>query len=448
MTNLVLDAWYLEFLPLSARYGGPLVWGVAALALAALLALPWLARGRHLGPAVIADAQCTGYALCAQECPYGAIEMQPRTDGARYETIAVINPDLCTGCGICVETCSTVGVNLAALTAAAVQQRVGRAVEQARQDGPAPVTIFACQRHAALGTLPGGVSAGDAAVLAAPAYEAVAGEELPPAVSCAVPCVGMVQPEWVREALGSGSRAVVMLSCHCDDCAFREGPRWTASRLGRRQKLARQGVHILEAAPGDRAALMRFLARITGGAAQAAPAEEDRPAAPSRLRLLAGGAAGTLVLLLLTLLVSLPTERRATAAAPERAVVRVALAHPGQPVASEGSFGGLQNTPTGVSAAQVLSGERHPVRLRLEIDGRQVAEREYLPGGLRRDGTAYGLESWDVPPGRHTVRLWIMDDGAAWRLAFDGPLDVAAGRVAILSYNKQREVFTLAGDRR
>jgi hypothetical protein len=253
----------------------------------------------------------------------------------------------------------------------------------------------------------------------------------------------MVQPEWVREALGNGSRSVVMLSCPSDDCAFREGPRWVARRLGRRQRLTRQGVHVLEAVPGDRAALTQLLARIAGSTTEAEPAEGAQPTPPSRLRLVVSGVVGTLALLLLTMLVSLPTERRATATAPERAVVRVALTHAGQPKASTGGIGGMQNTPSGASAAQALSGERHPVRIRLEIDGRQVAEREYLGGGLRRDGTAYGLESWDVPPGRHDVRLWIMDDGTTWRLGFDGPLEVAAGRAAILAYDRQLEAFTL-----
>ena len=76
-----LDAWFLGFLPLMerlGRYGGLAVWGGTALAGVALLLVPRLLRGRSLGPAVVTDADCTGCQLCAQQCPYGAIDKRDR----------------------------------------------------------------------------------------------------------------------------------------------------------------------------------------------------------------------------------------------------------------------------------------------------------------------------------------------------------------------------------
>ena len=52
---------------------------------------------------VILD-KCTGCSLCVQACPFGAIEMQPRTDHPKKK-IAVIDLDKCTLCGACIEPC-------------------------------------------------------------------------------------------------------------------------------------------------------------------------------------------------------------------------------------------------------------------------------------------------------------------------------------------------------
>ena len=79
----------------------------------------------------------------------------------------------------------------------------------------------------------------------------------------------------------------------------------------------------------------------------------------------------------------------------------------------------------------LVGGERFPVRIRLEIDGAIVAEREYQPGGLRREGAANGLETWPLIPGRHHVRLWMMDDGATWRETFAGPIDLFCSNAGV-----------------
>ena len=89
----------------------------------------------------------------------------------------------------------------------------------------------------------------------------------------------------------------------------------------------------------------------------------------------------------------------------------------------------------------MLGGERHPVRVRMEVDGAPAVEREYFPSGLRQEGTAYGLESWALPPGRHQVRLWMMDDRATWRPVFDGPVEVKAGHVRALIYDSGQAAF-------
>ncbi len=503
-----VDWWYLGFLPLTTKWGNALFWGLAILLLGVLVALPWLARSRTLGPAVVTDEKCTGCALCFQKCPYGAIEMRSlasvllaganrglspsaqstlgtRADDSPFKTLAVVHPALCTGCGLCVGTCSTAGIELAGLPTARVREGLRRALASARSAGHGPVVIFTCQRHVALGTLSALASEraeekemGRARGLRGIRTSMSSGQWTEPPVSshelprvpfllraqwrsgnphprssilaCSLPCVGMVQAEWVRESLAEGAQAVVILSCPADDCAFREGPHWLAQRLGRRQSLLQQGVHWLEVAPGDQGAVMALLQKMereTGRREKSGKGKMDpvlhssfSPFFPS-LRSMAAG----LAMLILTFGLALTAERPATATPPEHSEIRLVLSHPGQPKAVSASLPSevQAKLPKGVSPVQLLGGERFPVRLRVQINEEPVVERVYHPGGLRREGTVYGLESWSLPPGSHQVRLWMMDDGKTWRVVFHGDVALEPGRVRTLLYDEELAAFVL-----
>jgi NAD-dependent dihydropyrimidine dehydrogenase PreA subunit len=458
VTSVRLDGWYLGFLPLADSALAPVFWVAAVAVGAGLLLLPRLGRGRHVGPAEIVPENCTGCTVCAEDCPFGAIEMQPRTDGGRYELIAVINPNLCTGCGLCVGSCATGGVELQAMPTWLVQGQLSAALRSVPPPAPGrePLVIFTCQRHTSLGSLPPGQQLADAptdaagAVVALPPGYPVTLGTLPggtPTVTCTVPCVGMVQPEWLRAALGQGGRAVALLGCHTDDGATREGQRRAERRLGQRKNLTQRGVYRLEVTAGDPPAVIRLLEEIADG--RRAPADNGGPVltAPQPHMLVA--ALASVTLLILTLLVSLALDRPASATSADQARVRLALAHPGilkEDDSSETEAHGSEASDISEGGAPVLpllGGERLPVRIRLDVDGAQVMEREYDPGGLHRDGAAYGLEEWSVPPGKHQIRVLIMDDDEHWRVGFDAAVSVSAGQVAILAYDADARVFRL-----
>ena len=469
--TVTLDGWYLGFLTVTSKWGNLPFWGFATLTVGVLTLLPWLARGHHWGPAVVTNEACTGCALCFQECPYEALEMHPRTDDSRFETVAVVHAGLCTGCGICVGTCSTAGMELAGLPSALIWDSLQQALAEARERGTRPLVVFTCQRHAALGTLGAwepksveiaelrsreaerqGVSA--PALPDAPApllFCAERGSSNPhpeaAIVGCALPCVGMVQTEWVRKSLDNGAQGVLLLSCPRDDCAFREGPYWLAQRVGRYRSLLRRGVYWLEAAPGDQSATKEIEKIWKGkqgsteieweGKGERFPSHSLVP--HSLIRSFTAG----LAVLALTFGVALAVQQPATATAGNHGVIRVVLKHPGKFKSASTDIPAevRAKLPANVSPEQVLGGERYPVRLRVEIDGEQVLERTYRPGGLRREGQVYGLEWWPIPPGRHEVHLWMMDDGTTWRSVFAGTVNVPPSRVLSLRYQEESEAF-------
>ena len=100
-----------------------------------LLALPWLPPLKRAPVAVVDLANCNGCTRCANDCPYNAITMMPRTDGRAFEREAVVNASLCVSCGICAGACPTSmpfrrasalvpGIDLPGLTIAALRDRV------------------------------------------------------------------------------------------------------------------------------------------------------------------------------------------------------------------------------------------------------------------------------------------------------------------------------------
>jgi hypothetical protein len=250
----------------------------------------------------------------------------------------------------------------------------------------------------------------------------------------------MVHGEWVRQSRLGGARAALVLAGPHDDCAFREGPHWVEQRLRRRQSLLRQGVTWLEVAAGNQPAVRAALDRLLRG--QPPPAAPGKGALQGLRRLLVGLLPAFAVAAGVALLADRPAPGRAT----DEGQLRVVLAHAGKIKAATGaglSPGEQTRLPAGVSAAQVLGGERHLVRLRLEVDGAPALEREFRPGGLHREGAAGGLETRALPPGQHHVRVHLMDDGAAWRVVFEGPVEAGAGEVRILTYEPERDAFAL-----
>ena len=102
-----LDWFYLGFYPLLESWPGAASWGMLGALILILLALPWLPPLKRAPVAVVDLANCNGCTRCANDCPYNAITMMPRTDGRAFEREAVVNPSLCVSCGICAGACPT-----------------------------------------------------------------------------------------------------------------------------------------------------------------------------------------------------------------------------------------------------------------------------------------------------------------------------------------------------
>jgi ferredoxin len=231
-----LDAVFLFYLPVALK--GPLFGLVVGLLLLAalLVAVPWLLRRREPPRIVVSPELCTGCTLCAEDCPYGALTMEPRNDGSPYKQVAVVDQERCVACGICIGSCSTMALSLGERPAQLLWQDVSARLSlysspqqpegnEARLTDDFPVrVVFACERHLAHGARP---YLRNSLESPAPVVDGTHIEVIP------LTCAAMAHPGLLSRTLEAGADEVQVVGCPPDDCANREGNLWLEERLRR-----------------------------------------------------------------------------------------------------------------------------------------------------------------------------------------------------------------------
>jgi hypothetical protein len=115
----------------------------------------------------------------------------------------------------------------------------------------------------------------------------------------------------------------------------------------------------------------------------------------------------------------------------------------------------LARLPAHMRRPEVCEGRLAPYRLRLEIDGMLVEDVSVAGGGAREDRPLYVFRELPLPPGPHRIaidfRLEIHElasrAGAPQPLTIDRTIELAAGEVALITYDAERAALVLIDGR-
>ena len=267
--RLGLDWLYLGLYPVIESVPAGVIWAGVVVFSLGLMGMPWMPPRRDGRPAEVFLDHCNGCERCVADCPYGAITLVPRSDGAPFRFEVEVDPAGCVACGICMGACPSsspfrragdlvTGIDLPDQSLAALRAEVIAAgAALGGQPGSGRVLTLACGDGAGAGAAPGRV---------------------------AVPCAAMVPPSMVDFIISRGIADGVCISgCAERDCRNRLGVRLTRARFARerdpflRARVPRERVLTVWAGPTEAGRLAREVAGFAGRLAALPPYDKVRP---------------------------------------------------------------------------------------------------------------------------------------------------------------------------
>ncbi|MBT3661592.1 MAG: hydrogenase iron-sulfur subunit [Rhodospirillaceae bacterium] len=274
---LNMDWFYLWAYPMIEHLGPGFMWAFAGGGTLLLILVPWLPPKKRRPAAVVDLKNCNGCTRCVTDCPFRAVNMQPRTDGAPFREEAVVDPSMCVSCGICVGACPTAmpfrrasdlvaGIELPDLSVAHIRAQAHEAAVPL--NGKDRIIAFGCDHGC------------DAAKLGINNLAFVP-----------LRCAGMLLPSFIDYVLSKNlADGVVVSGCREGECHHRIGNVWVDGRLAReRDPQLRRRVPVERllknwAAPTDR---RQLFTEISAFQARLRDLPEDDAA--TRLTLVNGG---------------------------------------------------------------------------------------------------------------------------------------------------------------
>jgi coenzyme F420-reducing hydrogenase delta subunit/ferredoxin len=247
-----IDWFYLNVYPLLEVWPAKYIWMLTTGVTLLLMMVPWLLPKKD-GPKAVVDLDnCNGCGLCFDDCPFDAITVQARTDGARYDHEVVVDPTLCGACGICAGSCPAsnpfrssrkelkTGIDMPQLPVDKMRSLTRETIDT--MEGDLKIIVYGCEHGIDVKRLESDDTRGIKLI-----------------------CSGMLPPTLVEYALKQGADGVMVTGCRQNDCYYRFGNRWTRMRFAGerkpilRSRAERERIRIHGGAEPDKSAIEQDL---------------------------------------------------------------------------------------------------------------------------------------------------------------------------------------------
>lgn len=431
-----VDWLYLWLFPLVNAIPAWTSYFILGMGLAVLTAVPWLVRSKRPEAAEIFTEKCTGCSLCFKDCPYDAIHMRPRSDGRPYDLEAVVSPARCAGCGICVGSCSFDGVLLPGWAVGDVKDEINRLVGDIKGGERPAILGMVCSSAVGAGA-----------------------ESLSPNVRfITLPCVGMIHPSWIEEALELGAEGVFICGCQMGDCQYRFGNQWIEDRISSSRApilkgtVDRSRVRTWWSASLNMDRLLKEIRRFEEDLRRREWIETGGRRSEVRKRL--GFALASVFLIIPAVLIFYLTDDPYTFSAADESRLILGVRHTAQRIEecdeaemfrreAERYREMLRKTERAkmeIGKLGECSRERHPVYVELYVDNEKRLGKSYKPGGIKRDGPSFAYEKFPVRPGVHKVLVRMRDSGDGGRFDYSLEEDVEfnAGHILMIDFDESK----------
>lgn len=124
--------------------------------------------------------------------------------------------------------------------------------------------------------------------------------------------------------------------------------------------------------------------------------------------------------------------------APDEALLRLSFKHPGKTKAEcrERGAAELAKIPANMRQALDCPRERSPVRVRVELDGKDLYDESFAPTGLSKDGASTGYRRLPIRAGRHHLKVQFADDVrvAGFNFEREQTVEVKPGQVVLIDF--------------
>ena len=191
--------------------------------------------------------------LCQVACPFEAMRVE--TDHAEDRYTPIVNNDFCAQCGFCVSACEFDAVAMGDWKRSTFGGYFAKLLESDSEGKKPTILAFICERSL------------NQEEFLNKAGNRVKGEE--DVAVMTIPCVGMMSPTILDDALAAGVKGALVIGCRGLDCHYREKRRRikfpTESKMYNRfiiENIDNPRIGIMETSPFDQDGLRQEIVRF------------------------------------------------------------------------------------------------------------------------------------------------------------------------------------------